>query len=274
MRRHLMPWPSMRRLRAVVAVLTMSLLCAACNVDITIDVKMAADGSGTITVTVAADADIVAQAPNLVADMHLDDIKAAGWAIQGPAKTPSGGLELVLTHPFKTPKQAMAILADLNGPSGPLKSITLARTKKGDTTTYSLGGTLQIDGQLDAFSDTDLFAAVGATPYAAQAAASGVSPQQAVTVKFRAKLPGTVKKSTATSGSASSATGLAWSVPLDGTIIDVTTQSTQKAAKNIWASPVARGAKIVFFVWIVAAVFFIVYVVIARRRRRHVRALR
>ena len=63
-------------------------------------------------------------------------------------------------------------------------------------------------------------------------------------------------------------------LPLDGTIIDVSTQSTQKAAKNIWASPVARGAKIVLFVWIIAAVIFIVYVVIARRRRRHVRALR
>ena len=264
----------MHRLRTVAAVLILSVACAACNVDISIDVKMAADGSGTVTVTATADSDIVTQAPNLVADMHLDDIRAAGWSIQGPAKTPSGGLEIVLTHPFTTPKQATAILADLNGPGGPLKSITLARTKKDETTTYSLGGTLQIDGGLEAFSDTDLSAAVGAAPYAAQAAASGTTPQQAVTVKFRAKLPGTVKKSTATSGSASSATGLAWSVPLDGTIIDVTTQSTQKAAKNIWASPVARGAKIVFFVWIVAAVFFIVYVVIARRRRRHVRALR
>ena len=266
--------PLKHRLRTAIAVLVLSIACAACNVEITIDVNMASDGSGTITVTVSADSDVVAQAPNLVDDMHLDDIKAAGWSVQGPAKTPSGGLEMVLTHPFQTPKQAMAILGDLNGPSGPLKSITLARSKKDDTTTYSLGGTLQIDGGLDAFSDADLAAAVGATPYAAQAAASGVSPQQAVTVKFRAKLPGKVKKSTATSGSASSATGLAWTVPLDGSIVDVTTQSEQVAAKNIWASPLARGAKIVFFVWIIAAVLFIVYVIIARRRRRHVRALR
>ena len=264
----------MHRLRTVVVVLVLGMACAACNVDISIDVNMSADGSGTITVTATADSDIVTQAPNLVADMHLDDIRAAGWSIQGPAKTPSGGLEIVLTHPFKTPKQAMAILADLNGPSGPLKSITLSRTKKGDTTTYDLGGTLQVDGGLDAFSDADLFAAVGATPYSAQAAASGVSPQQAVTITFRAKLPGTVKKSTATSGSASSATGLAWSVPVDGTIVDVTTQSAQHDAKNIWASPLARGARIAFFVWIFAAVCFIIYVIIARRRRRHIRALR
>lgn len=264
----------MHRLRTIVAVLILSVACAACTVDITIDVKMAADGSGTITVTATADSDIVTQAPNLVEDMRLDDIKAAGWSVQGPAKTPSGGLEIVLTHPFTTPKQAMAILADLNGPSGPLKSITLARTKKGDTTTYSLGGILQIDGGLDAFADADLVAAVGATPYAAQAAASGGSPEQAVTVKFRAKLPGTVKSSTATSGSASSPTGLAWPVPLDGTIVDVTTQSTQHDAKNIWASPLARGAKIAFYVWIVAAACFIIYVILARRRRRHIRALR
>jgi hypothetical protein len=263
-----------RRLRTTLAALALSVLCAACNVDISIDVNMKADGSGTITVTATADSDIVKQAPHLVEDLRLTDLRAAGWTIQGPAPTPSGGLQIVLTHTFKTPKQAMAILADLNGPSGPLKSIRLSRTKKGDTTTFTLGGTLVVDGGLDAFSDADLLAAVGATPYSAQAVAAHVTPAQAVTIKFRAKLPGTVKKSTATAGSASSPTGLAWNVPLDGTSVDVATTSTQKKAKNIWASPLTRGAKILFYVWIAASVCFLIFVIITRRRRRRVRALR
>lgn len=266
----------LRRLRVVLAAVAMALVLASCNVDITLDVAMKPDGSGTITLTLVADAEVVERAPNLTTDLRLDDARAAGWTVQGPTPGDTGGLQLVLTHPFATPAEATSILASMNGVSGPLKGITLERTKKDDTTTYSLGGLLQVDGGLDAFSDADLFAALGSTtPYSAQAAAAGVTPAQAVTFTFRAKLPGTVKTSTATAGSASAPAGLAWGVPLDGTApIDVTTTSTSKATRNVWASPLATGAKILLVVWIVAAGFFILYVAVARRRRRQIRALR
>lgn len=264
----------MRRcLRTVFAVLALAIVCAACNVDVHIDVLMKADGTGTITVTAAADTDVVKQTTDLAKNMRLDDLRGAGWSVQGPAPTPSGGLQIIFVHPFQTPTQATAILADLNGPSGPLKSITLGRTKKGDTTTFTLGGTLEVDGGLDAFSDAQLFAALGATPYAAQAAAVNETPAQAVTITFQAKLPGTVKTSTAKAGSASSPKGLAWVVPY-GTVLDVSTTATQHTPKNVWASPLARGAKILFAVWIGASAIFIGFVIIARRRRRHMQALR
>ena len=137
-----------------------------------------------------------------------------------------------------------------------------------------MSGTLQVAGDLDAFSDSDLFATVGATPYAAQVAAAGLQPGQAFTIHFQAKLPGTVKTSTATAGSASSPTGLSWAVPSDGTVVDVGTISTQKASRNTWAGPLARGAMVAMFAWIVLAAGFIVYVVMARRRRAAIRALR
>ncbi len=265
----------MRRcLRTVFAVLALAIVCAACNVDVHVDVLMKADGTGTITVTATADAEVVKQTTDLAKNMRLDDLRGAGWSVQGPAPTPSGGLQIIFVHPFQTPTQATAILADLNGPSGPLKSITLGRTKKGDTTTFTLGGTLQVDGGLDAFSDAQLFAALGATPYAAQAAAANTTPAQAVTITFQAKLPGTVETSTAKAGSASSPKGLAWVVPVDGTIVDVSTTATQHTSKNVWASPLARGAKILFAVWIGASAIFIGFVIIARRRRRQMHALR
>ena len=256
------------------AVLCLTVALAACNVDMSIDVVMGDDGTGTISVTATADADIVSQAPSLLTDLRFDDVKAAGWTVDGPAATPAGGLQVVLRHGFRTPREATAILATLNGSSGPLKAITLARTKSGGTTTFSLNGTLQVAGNLDAFSDSDLFATVGATPYAAQVAAAGLQPGQAFTIHFQAKLPGTVKTSTATAGSASSPTGLSWAVPSDGTVVDVATVATQKESKNVWASPLARGAMIAMIGWIVLAAAFIVYVVMARRRRAAVRALR
>ena len=96
-----------------------------------------------------------------------------------------------------------------------------------------------------------------------------------MTFTFRAKLPGDIKTSTATAGSASAPAGLAWAVPTDGTApIDVATTSTSKASRNVWASPLATGAKILLVVWIIAAGFFILYVAVTRRRRRQVRALR
>ncbi|MCU1395605.1 MAG: hypothetical protein JWM34_4033 [Ilumatobacteraceae bacterium] len=266
----------MRRfVRTILGIFAMAVLCAACNVDMSIDVMMRADGSGTVTVTATADADIVKQAPNLITDLRFDDVKAAGWTVQGPVATPTGGLQVVLTHTFATPTEANAILAGINGPSGPLNGVTLALAKAKDTTTYTLTGKLQVAGNLDAFSDADLFSTIGATPYAAQVAAANLQPAQAVTLHFQAKLPGSVKSSTATEGSASSPTGLSWAVPIDGTLVDVATISTHKDSKgNIWASPLAKTAMIAMFAWIVLAVGFIVYVVLARRRRAAIRALR
>lgn len=263
-----------RLIRTIVGVLALAVICASCNVDMSIDVVMREDGTGTITVTATADAEIVAQAPSVMTDLRFDDIRAAGWTVEGPAATPAGGLQVVLTHDFRTPKEATAILATVNGPSGPLNAITLARNTTNGTTTYALSGTLQVAGTLDAFSDSDLFNSLGATPYAAQVAAAGLQPGQAFTVHFQAKLPGTVKTSTATAGSASSPTGLSWAVPADGTVVDVGTVSTQKESRNMWASPLARAAKIAMLAWIVVAIGFLVYVIAARRRRAAIRALR
>lgn len=251
------------------------MVCAACNVDVSVDVVMREDGSGVVTVTATADPDVVAQAPSLAADLRLDDVRAAGWTVEGPTPTPGGGLQVVLSHPFTTPAEGTAILAGINGPGGPLRAITLARTRVKRTTTFSLTGSLQTTGgTLDAFSDADLYAALGATPYDAQIAAVGVQSGQAVTVRFQAKLPGTVQSSTATAGSASAPTGLSWTVPIDGAALEVTTLATVKDPENKWAGPLAKGALIAFVGWIVIAAGFIIYVVMARRRRAAIRALR
>ena len=263
-----------RRLRMILGLLLLTLMCAACNVDVNVGVVMHDDGSGVVTVTATADPDVVAQAPNLADELRFDDVRAAGWTVEGPTPTPGGGLQIVLTHAFATPAEGTAVLAGVNGPSGPLHAITLSRTRGKRTTTFSLAGTLQIAGGLDAFSDADLYAALGATPYNAQIAAAGIQPGQAVTVHFHAKLPGTVQTSTATAGSASAATGLNWTAPIDGTVVDVATLSTVKDPQNVWARPLAKGAMIAFFAWIVIAAGFIVYVVMVRRRRAAVRALR
>lgn len=258
-----------RNVGRALAVVLLGVLCTACRVDVNVDVAMKADGSGVVTLTAVADADIVKQAPGLGTDLRFDDLEAAGWVIAGPAPTPTGGMQVTLSHPFQTPAQGTALLADLNGPGGPLTGLTLARVRNSNSTTYSFNGTLQVTGGLDAFTDPDLLAAVGATPYTSQLAAANVQPSAAIGITVRATLPGRVQSNSAGSGA-----GLAWTVPFDGSAVTVAAATQQNDHRNVWARPVAKGALIALIAWAVIAVCFIGYVLLARRRRAAIRAMR
>ncbi len=258
-----------RLLRRTLAVLALAVVCASCKVDLKIDVAMKADGSGTVIVTAIADAQILQQAPQIATDLRFADLKASGWTVQGPAPTSDGGLQVVLAHSFQTPEQATAILASINGPNGPLVGMGLSRVRAKGTTTFAVNGALQLTGGLDAFTDSDLLTAVGATPYTAQLAAASVQPADAITATFTVSLPGTVKTNNAGRG-----VGLTWSTPLGATSQAVSASTETHDPKNVWAKPLAKGALIALVAWLVIAFLFIVYVFLARRRRYRQRALR
>ena len=228
----------MRRGLIVIAVM----LLTACRVDATVDIAMGTDGSGTITVTAIADADVVTQAPGLAEDLRFDDAKAAGWTVTAPVATADGGLQVELTHDFANPEEATALLQSINGSGGPLHGVVLTRSLDERGTTVSLSGSLRIDG-LAAFADPDVLAAIGATPYAEQVAASSSSPNQAVGVTVRATLPGKITSATGTVKDGS----VSWIVPLDGTQLDLaTTAIDDHGTARIWglASNVALIALI------------------------------
>lgn len=258
-----------RNVGRTLAVVLLAVLCTACRVDVKVGVAMNADGSGAVTLTAVADADIVKRATSLATDLRFDDLKAAGWVIDGPAKTPTGGLQVTLSHPFQTPAQGTALLAGLNGPGGPLTGLTLARVRTANSTTYSLNGTLQVIGGLNAFTDPDLLAAVGATPYTTQLTAANVQPSAAIGITVGATLPGKLQSNSAGSGS-----GLTWTVPSDGSAVKVAAVAQQNDRKNVWAGPVAKGALIALIAWVVISICFIGYILLARRRRAAIRAMR
>lgn len=244
-------------------VLILAALCASCRVDIQVDVVMNDDGSGVVTVTAIADADVIRQSPNLVTDLRFDDVKAAGWVVDGPAPTQSGGIQVVLTHTFQNPVDANGLLAQIGSVNGPFVNLTLDRTVVKKTTTFTLNGMLQMTGGLEAFSDADLTAAVGATPFATQIAGAGLQPADAIGITLSATLPGSINNTTSVT-----AEGLSWQVPFDGTAVDVATLSETKDTRNSWASPVARGARIALIAWGAISLVFIIYVMWARRRQR------
>ena len=250
----------MRRALIVISVMVL----AGCHVDTTVDISMKADGSGHITLTAVADADVVKQAPGLADDLRFDDAKTAGWTITGPTETPDGGLRAELTHTFANPEEASALLQSINGSGGPLHSVVLSRRVDQDGTTVSLVGSLRIDG-LTAFADPDVLAAVGATPYADQIAASSQGPSQAVGVTVRATLPGKISSATGTIGGST----VSWIVPLDGSQLDLSTSALDDhGTAKIWG--VASNAALIALVaWCLVAAAFIFWVARQRQRRAH-----
>ncbi len=243
---------------------------SACQVDAVVDVAVKPDGSGTITLTVTADADVVAAAPGLADDLRFDDAIAAGWVVDGPTSNADGGLAAVVRHDFATPEEATALLRSLNGSSGPLHEVKLARTVTDDAVTTALDGTLRVDGGLVAFADPEVLAAIGATPYANEIAAANLRPADAVTIKVRGHFPGAVSS---TNGTIESGT-ITWSVPIDGTSLPLAvTASQSRSASGLWAT-VSTVSFALLVLWCVLAAAFIVFVMVARHRRTQRRLAR
>jgi hypothetical protein len=249
----------MRRALIVISVMVL----AGCHVDTTVDISMKADGSGRITLTAVADADVVKQAPGLAEDLRFDDAETAGWTVTGPTATSDGGLRAEFTHTFANPEEASALLQSINGSGGPLHGVALSRrVDQGGGTTVSLVGSLRIDG-LTAFADPDVLAAVGATPYADQIAASSQGPSQAVGVTIRATLPGKLSSATGTINGST----VSWIVPLDGSQLDLATSALDDhGSAKIWGVA-ANAALIALVAWCVLAAAFIFWVARQRQRR-------
>ncbi len=215
-----------------------------------------------MTLTAIADAAVVEQAPGLAEDLRFDDAAAAGWLVDGPTPTADGGLKVVISHDFATVAEATALLQSINGAGGPLHDIAITRTATSSQIVTSLAGTLRVDGELQAFADSDLLAAIGGSPYAASILEEGLQPTDAVSFTFAADLPGDAVVVDGTVPQSSS-----WTVPIDGTAADLTTTNVLvKEGGGIWGT-VSTVALIALIAWCVFAIAFIVFVAKARRRR-------
>jgi hypothetical protein len=247
---------------------------AACKVDATVDVTIGPDGTGSVAVTAVADAEVVQQAPGLAADLRFDDAKAAGWTVEGPTATPDGGLRVVLTHPVTSAADATNVLNSLGPPFVGMK-LDRVVTDGGDGATTTLSGQLVLTGGFDAFTDADLTAAIGGSPYAAQITASGATPATALSVSLRATLAGTVQD---TDGRAE-AGAIVWTAPLDGSTANVQLVSRQSPGGGGFWSVASTTLLVLLVLWLAAATVFIVSVGRARarkaqRRRRALSRLR
>ena len=262
--------------RLVLAVAAVVAL-AGCRLDVDVAVVMQPDGTGTVTVAATADAELLERVPGVLDGLRLDDAVARGWVVAEPVAGADGGATLTLTHDFHSDVELANLLNSI-GP--PLTGVQVARTPgTGDTEGHMSNGvlaTLQLADGFAAFSDSDLNAAVGGVPFGDEIAASGLTPDQAMSFTLRVELPGEVVS--APTGTEISPGVIEWRAPLDGSAADVTFTTVQRPAEtaNAWAGPLSTVALIALVAWVVVAAGFIAFVVLARRKkqRRRDHALR
>jgi hypothetical protein len=263
-----------RRLRPIARAALVALVAVVltgCRLDVAVEVVMQPDGTGTVTVDAIADAELVARVPDLVDDLRLDDAEANGWVIEGPTEQANGSVQIRLTHDFRTATELASVLNSI-GP--PLNEMSAARNTEpaedgGEgPTTNAINGTLQLPDGFASFADAELVTAVGGQPFGEQIAASGLTPDDAMSFVFRVNLPGELV--TSETGSELPDGVIEWRAALDGTQTSLLTQTVQRPAGEAsgWARPVATLSLVLLVAWVVAATAFIVFVVLARRKKR------
>ena len=255
-----------RLLAVVVAVLVL----AGCRLDVTAVVTMKDDGSGQVTVTAVADAELLAKAPAVLGDLRLDDIRSAGWTVDGPAAAVDGGQSLTLTKPFVTPQQAALVLGELSGPGGPLAGVQFDLGRSFATVRSGLQATAGIDG-VAALGDSQLTEVLGGQAALTDRITADIGEGLHLTVV--AQLPGRAVSSNGTVSA--DGTTVSWSPDLrGGARTDLQAAFEQRDQAALDARSRGRLARIGLVVWaglLVVGGGVAAFIRSRRRRRRRAR---
>lgn len=254
---------SSRVLRTICRLSLFVVVLSACRVDSVVTLDVRENGSGTLTIVTTADADVVTQAPGLADDLNFADAKAAGWNVSAPSTTADGGLQVSISRHFSTPQEATLLMSQLSGVYGPFKEMGLVRTGKDTDSTWTLTGRLEANGGLDAFADPALLKTIGASPYATTLVNSDLDIGKAVSIEFRAFLPGTIESTTGVNTFGYPQ----WTVSFDGSSQALTTVSQNTAVKSTIARIVAPILFVLLVIWVIGVSGFAGFVALTRYKR-------
>lgn len=105
---------------------------------------MRSDGSGVVTARVALDSSAVkgveASGTRLDDAVRLSDLTTAGWKSSGWVRRKDGGAVLTLSKGFARAEHAGAVVAELNGPDGPVQRVRVTRSASTFTSEWTFAG--------------------------------------------------------------------------------------------------------------------------------------
>src|ERR671932_119734 len=151
----------MPRRLLVLLVALLAWTATACHVSIAAGVNVARDGSGGVPAGLGLDAYALKEVGDPATALRVDDLRQAGWQVDGPRKEGDGLTWVRASKPFARPDQAAAVMAELSGPDGPFREFRLVRTKSLLRSKTTFTGTLDLANGLAGLSDPDLTAALG-----------------------------------------------------------------------------------------------------------------
>ena len=130
------------------------------------------------------------------AELRVDDLRQAGWTVEGPDKDDDGLTWVRAAWAFDDVEEANRALVQLSGPGGPFRDLRLVRTSTLLRARTRLTGAVDVSGGLGAFADADMATRVGDTlplDVARLRAELGPDADRVVQVRLEARLPGTAK---------------------------------------------------------------------------------
>lgn len=249
----------------LIGILALSvLLLGGCRLDIDVVAEVDINGVGTVTVIATADAELVAQLPDLADQLATDDLD--GWTVTGPEPTADGGLRVRLSTPVNSIEELSLALARI-GP--PLQEIAVAGAASADSTTLAWRGLLQLENGFFDFADAELLEVVGGLPFADLLDEAQATPAESMSFTMTIAAPGELLDTT---GTPVSPGVYRWDAALDGseqTLLLTTYERTVEPPG--WARPVSTIAFLALLTWLVFSTILVVAVVRARAKRRPTR---
>jgi hypothetical protein len=248
-----------RRLLLIAALLVVA---AGCQVDVTVTTTMRQDGSGQVVVSVQPDDELLAKVPTLFDELRLTDVADAGWTVAGP----DAHHVLTLSKPFATPAEANQVLAELNGPQGPLRGLTLSQSYAFARTSSAFSGSVQLEGGLSAFADADLVQLAGGVPLTDRVT---VPIEEGLKLHVVVVLPGDARSTTATTVvEHDGAATFSWQPSVAaGAVTALDAHAVLHDRGAVRARWLARGAWVALAVYVVAMIVLVVWVVRRPSRR-------
>jgi hypothetical protein len=166
--------PAAAAAAVALAVLTAA-TTGACRVDVRVGIDSDPDGGGTVRAEASLDPDAVEELVGRAAGdpdevdpatrIKVDDLREAGWTIQGPTPTDGGGLAVVATHDFADEAEARRLVDEIGGaPDGPFADVALTQERGFFKTRTTFAATVDLERGLGAFTDQELREALEATP--------------------------------------------------------------------------------------------------------------
>jgi len=202
------------------------------------------------------DADALKTVGDLAAALRVDDLRRAGWKIDGPRREGDGFTWVRVTRPVADTAEAVTALAQLSGPDGPFRNLSVTSTQSLFRNRTSLSGTVDLSGGLTGLGDADLLSKLnGGLPLDLEGLRKefGGDLDNVVRVSFEARLPGSVHANTTDKVGGR----LVWRPPLGGRL------PIQATARGLNVAPIS----IVAVVLLVAVGAGSTWLVVRRRRR-------